>query len=60
MSKREMLIEYIMQDIVAFIVADKNVEIDEAMNIFYNSVLFEKLHDIETGLYLENVLMNRC
>jgi hypothetical protein len=52
MSKKEILIEYIIQDIVAFIVMDMNVELDEAMNIFYNSVLFEKLQDIETGLYL--------
>ncbi len=54
MNKKEMLIEYIIQDIVAYIIADKNVELDEAMNIFYNSVLFEKLQDIETGLYLES------
>lgn len=54
MSKKEILIEFIMQDIVAFIVADNNIEIDEAMNIFYNSTLFQKLQEIETGLYLES------
>ena len=30
-----------------------NVEIDEAMSILFDSQLFDKLHDIETGLYLE-------
>lgn len=54
MSKKELLIEYIIQDIVAFIIEEKNVELDEAMNIFYNSTLFEKLQDVETGLYLES------
>ncbi len=53
-NKKEMLIEYIIQDIVAFIVEDKNIEFDEAMNVFYNSKTFEKLQDIETGLYLES------
>ena len=53
MSKQEILIEYIMQDIVAFLMEDKKIEIDTAMNIFYNSALFEKLLDVKTGLYLE-------
>lgn len=54
MDKRELLIEYIIQDIVAFIVSDKNIEIDTAMKIFYSSNIFEKLQDTKTGLYLES------
>ena len=46
------LIEYITSDIVGFIVLDENVKIDNAMHRFYNSPIFEKLHDRETGLYL--------
>lgn len=53
MNKKKQLIEYITQDIVTFIVEDCQVEIDMAMNQFYNSAVFEKLQDIETGLYLE-------
>ena len=52
MNKKEMLIEYIIQDIVYFIIIDNNIKIDEAMNVFYNSQIFEKLQDTETGLYL--------
>ena len=52
MNKSSMLIEYIVSDIINFIMTDKNVKIDAAMNAFYNSRTFEKLHDIETGLYL--------
>lgn len=54
MSKQEQLIEYIVQDIVDMLATDQNIEYDEAMNKFYNSEVFEKLQDKETGLYLES------
>jgi len=53
MSKQKQLIEYMIQDIITFIVKDSNIELDVAMNQFYNSKVFEKLQDVETGLYLE-------
>ena len=54
MSKQDQLIEYIIQDIVDMLATDQNIEYDEAMNKFYNSKVFEKLQDKETGLYLES------
>ena len=54
MNKKKYLIEYIIQDVIAFIIEDKNIELEDAMNQFYNSTVFEKLQDIETGLYLES------
>ena len=54
MSKHDQLIEYIVQDIVDMLATDQNIEYDEAMNKFYNSKVFEKLQDKETGLYLES------
>lgn len=54
MGKQEQLIEYIVQDIVDMFSSDQNIEYDEAMNKFYNSKVFEKLQDKETGLYLES------
>ncbi len=54
MSKQDQLIEYIVQDIVDMLALDQNIEYDEAMNKFYNSKVFEKLQDKETGLYLES------
>ena len=56
MSKREQLMEYITQDIVVLLMQDRGLDVDEAINLFYNSVVFEKLHDEETGLYLEGSL----
>ena len=54
MCRQNQLIEYIIQDIVDMLAADQNIEYDEAMNKFYNSEIFEKLQDKETGLYLES------
>ncbi len=54
MGKQEQLIEYIVQDIVDMFSSDQNIEYDEAMNKFYNSKVFEKLQDKETGLYMES------
>jgi len=48
------LIEYIIRDVVRFISQDNNFSIDKSMNLFFNSNLFEKLQDIETGLYTES------
>jgi hypothetical protein len=53
MSKIEPLAEAITQEIVGFLMMDSGLELDEAMNLLYSSELFDKLHDIETGLYLE-------
>lgn len=53
MNKQEQLIEYITQDIIAFQADDKQIDISEAMRLFFTSDTFEKLLDKETGLYLE-------
>ena len=50
MSKQDQLIEYIILDIVDMITEEQGLEYDEAMNKFYNSEVFEKLQDKETGL----------
>lgn len=54
MSKQEQLIEFTIQDIIHYLATDLHIEYDAAMNIFYNSETFDKLQDIETGLYLES------
>lgn len=54
MGKQEQLIECIIRDAVDMLTTDKSIGYDEAMNIFYNSEVFEKLQDVETGLYLES------
>ena len=53
MSKAEALIEAITQDIIGFLIDDYNLELDAAMELFYNSIFYDKIYDEETGLYLE-------
>jgi hypothetical protein len=36
------------------ITQDQGVEFDEAMDRFYESEVFDKLQDVETGLYRES------
>ena len=52
MSKQEQLVEYIIQDIVDMFSSDQGIEYYEAINKCYNSKVFEKLQDKETGLYM--------
>jgi len=54
MCKKDQLLEYSIQDIIDMISTDLSIEYDEAMNKFYNSEVFEKLIDKDTGLYLES------
>ncbi len=53
MSKAEMLIEYATQDIVSWIMEEDHLPMEEALAKFYSSTTFEKLADVETGLYLD-------
>ena len=53
MSLQQQLMEYIIQDIIEMLTVQQEMEYDEAMNKFYNSEVFEKLQDEETGLYKE-------
>jgi hypothetical protein len=53
MNKADMLCEGITQEIIRFLIADNGIEVEDAMNLFYSSALFDKLRDTETGLYLE-------
>lgn len=54
MSKQEQLIEYVIQEIIYMITQDQTIPYDKAMELFYNSQIFEKLQDQETGLYRES------
>ena len=53
MSKPEMLMEYITQDIVAWLMDDEHLTMEEALRRFYTSEIFSKLNDPDTGLYLD-------
>lgn len=54
MNVQKALIEGVTQDIAAYLVEDNKIEIETALDILYKSTLFEKLSDVETGLYRES------
>ncbi|MBR6027866.1 MAG: hypothetical protein IKP40_02160 [Clostridia bacterium] len=53
MSKPEMLMEYITQDIVSWLMEEKGLTMEEALRKFYTSQTFDRLTNPETGLYLD-------
>ncbi|GHV94669.1 hypothetical protein AGMMS50293_09890 [Spirochaetia bacterium] len=53
-DKIDVLKEFLAADIISFIMEDLSLSADEAMNQFYNSEVFERLGDVETGLYCES------
>ena len=54
MDKIKALIEGVTQDVIAYLVEEDKTPIDQAMDTLYNSEVFEKLSDSETGLYRES------
>ncbi|MCL2283111.1 MAG: hypothetical protein FWC26_07320 [Fibromonadales bacterium] len=48
------LIEYVIRDVVCFISKEEGLPIDIAMEKFFNSQVFEKLQDLDSGLYTES------
>ena len=54
MTVQEQLMEFNIQDIIEYIVNDEKTDYEAAMKSFFSSVTFEKLQDLETGLYRES------
>ena len=54
MEKIKALMEGITQDVIACLVEEENFSIENAMDAMYNSEVFAKLSDLDTGLYRES------
>ena len=54
MGKEQQMIEYMVQDLVEMLTEAQGIEYDAAMRTIYDSQIYEKLVDIETGLYRES------
>jgi hypothetical protein len=48
------LTEGVTQDLIAFLVEDKGIVVEDAIRLVYTSATFEKLTDSDTGLYRES------
>ena len=52
-NQQQEMIEYTTQEVITYLMEDNGITMEQAMEQFYMSDVFEKLNDIETGLYLE-------
>lgn len=53
-DKKRLMMEFVTADVVSAIIEDNAVSVQEAMSVFYNSEVFDRLCDPETGLYRES------
>ena len=52
-NQQQEMIKYTTQEVIQYLIENKGISMEEAMEEFYMSNIFEKLNDIETGLYLD-------
>ena len=52
-NQQQEMIEYTTQEVIGYLIEDNGITMDQAMGQFYMSDTFEKLSDVETGLYLD-------
>ena len=52
--QQDFLIQRLSSDLAVILVEEKNKTIEQALNIIYNSITFEKICDVKTGLYRES------
>ena len=52
--KIDFMMDYVTATVVTCIMEETGFSVDEAMRAFYNSEVFDRLCDVETGLYRES------
>jgi len=53
-DKKTLMVELVTADVIACIMEETGASVQEAMKAFYNSEVFDRLCDFETGLYRES------
>jgi len=53
-AKIQYMIDYVTAVNIDCIMKDQGLTAEEAMKVFYNSQVFDRLCDVETGLYRES------
>ena len=52
-NSQELVITYLITKIVNYIAEDKNITVEEAMNIFYSTEISKEIEDVKNGYYKE-------
>jgi len=53
-AKIQFMMDYVTSVNIDCIMKDQGLTAEEAMKVFYNSQVFDRLCDVETGLYRES------
>lgn len=54
MSKEQFMIEELVKDLVLKLIEDRKVSLSVALGLVYNSDTYEKILDLETGLFSQS------
>ncbi len=54
----QFLIDCLVQRLTMFLMRDEHLSLVEALSVVYNSQLYEKIVDLETGLYYQSPTYN--
>ena len=57
-AQKDFLINSIIDQMTAFLMEDYHLELPVALELIYNSQLYEKVIDLETGLYYQSPAYN--
>lgn len=57
-KEQQFLIDSIVEKLVLLVMKDFHANMLDALDMVYTSQLYEKLTDLETGLYLQSALYN--
>lgn len=57
-NEARFLIDALVERLVLFVMEDFKLPLLDALSLVYNSQLYEKITDLETGLYYQSALYN--
>ena len=57
-TEAKFLINVLIEKLAVCVSIDYNLTEEDAMNLIYNSQLYDKIIDLETGLYYQSVAYN--
>lgn len=57
-NETRFLIDSIVEQMTSFLIEDNKLSISEALSLIYSSQLYEKMLDLDTGLYYHSASYN--
>lgn len=58
LAQKDFLINYAIDQITVFLMEDYHLELPEALEQIYNSQFYEKIVNLDTGLYYQSAAYN--